>query len=59
MNQRSCNGYRRLPKPYSVLQSPRGSVVVCGAHLVTDELKTEEAEALAFALNAQHQKVSA
>jgi hypothetical protein len=54
MNERSCNGYRRIPKPYTVLQSPRGSVVVCGAHLVTDELKTEEAEALAAALNIEH-----
>jgi hypothetical protein len=54
--ERSHNGYRRKPQPYSVQQTPRGSVVVCEAHLVTDELKTEEAFALAEALNTEHRR---
>src|SRR5258705_437445 len=37
--ERSVNGFRRNPKPYSIQQTPRGSVVVCEAHIVTDELK--------------------
>lgn len=45
----------RLYTPYRVQQTPRGSVVFCREHLVTDELKPKEAEALADALNLQHQ----
>lgn len=41
--------------PYYVKQTPRGSVVVCGPHLITDEIKTSEAHALAAALNNEHQ----
>jgi hypothetical protein len=40
--------------PYTVQQTPRGSVVVCGEHLVTDEIKPVEAHALAAALNSEH-----
>lgn len=51
--------YRRSPErsnaPYTVKQTPRGSVVICGAHLVTDELKPSEAYAMARALNVEHQ----
>lgn len=39
--------------PYYVRRSPRGSVVICRAHMVTEEVKDEEAEALAAALNKQ------
>lgn len=42
--------------PFYVKRSPRGAVVVCRAHFVTDEIKPEEAEALVTALNTQHQK---
>jgi hypothetical protein len=42
------------PKPpYRVQRTPRGSVVVCEAHVVTDELKEGEAQALARALNME------
>ncbi len=40
--------------PYRVEQTPLGSVVVCGEHLVTDEIKPGEALALARALNMEH-----
>jgi hypothetical protein len=39
--------------PYYVQQTPRGSVVVCAAHVVTDEIKHGEAMALAKALNME------
>lgn len=52
----SVQGFRRTVAPYSVKQTPRGSVVVCGAHMVTDEIKTVEATALAESLNAQHRR---
>jgi hypothetical protein len=48
---------RKNSTPYSVKQTPRGSVVVCGEHLVTDEVKTVEAEALARSLNAEYRKL--
>lgn len=44
----------RKTDPYYVQQTPRGSVVVCGEHLLTDELKNGEAYALAHALNMEH-----
>ena len=47
---------KRKHSPYYVKQTNRGSVVVCAAHLVTDEIKTSEAYALRDALNAEHQK---
>lgn len=50
------NPLPRGKAPYAVKQTPRGSVVVCGAHLVTDEIRTEEATALAAALNADHKR---
>lgn len=43
----------RNTAPYSVVRTPRGSVVFCAAHIVTEELKDKEAEALANALNAE------
>jgi hypothetical protein len=46
--------YKHDPAPYAVKQTPRGSVVVCRGHLVTDEIKTGEAHALAHALNMEH-----
>lgn len=39
--------------PYYVSWTPRGSVVVCAAHTVTDEIKDSEAKALAAALNQE------
>jgi hypothetical protein len=45
----------RKDNPYYVKQTPRGSVVICGEHLLTDELKHGEAYALARALNMEHQ----
>ena len=48
------HGLRRNQKPpYYVKWTPRGSVVVCDPHEVTDEIKDEEAKALAKALNEQ------
>ncbi len=44
----------RSYSPYRVEQTPRGSVVVCGEHLVTEEIKPGEAHALARALNMEH-----
>lgn len=46
----------RLNAPYHIQRTPRGSVVVCEAHVVTDEVKDEEARALAAALNHEYQK---
>jgi hypothetical protein len=43
----------RHTAPYYVQQTPRGSVVVCAAHTVTDEIKNGEAMALAKALNME------
>jgi hypothetical protein len=51
-----------IPKsenPYVVIRSPSGAVVVCRHHLVTDEIKADEAYALARALNEEHQKRTA
>jgi hypothetical protein len=45
---------KRKENPYYVQQTPRGSVVVCGEHLITDEVKPGEAHALANALNMEH-----
>lgn len=42
--------------PYYVQQTPRGSVVVCAAHTVTDEIKHGEAMALAKALNMEFER---
>jgi hypothetical protein len=39
--------------PYCVQRSPRGAVVVCRAHVVSEEIKEGEAEALARALNME------
>jgi hypothetical protein len=44
---------RTTAGPYNVQRTPRGSVVVCRAHVVTDELKEGEAQALARALNME------
>jgi hypothetical protein len=44
---------RTTTGPYNVQRTPRGSVVVCRAHVVTDELKNGEALALAIALNME------
>lgn len=46
----------RRDAPYVVLRSPSGAVVVCSHHRVTDEIKVNEAYALAAALNEEHQK---
>jgi hypothetical protein len=45
----------RDSEPYYVQLTPRGSVVVCAAHTVTDELKHGEAMALARALNMEYE----
>jgi hypothetical protein len=45
----------RSEHPYKVVQTPRGSVVFCEEHLITDELKPGEAHALARALNMEYQ----
>jgi hypothetical protein len=42
--------------PYHVQRTPSGSVVICRAHVVTEEVKDEEARALASALNNEHAK---
>lgn len=47
---------RAIRAPYQVQRTPRGSVVVCVAHVVTDEVKDEEARALAVALNREFQR---
>jgi hypothetical protein len=44
---------RTTHAPYDVQRTPRGSVVVCRSHVVTDELKDGEARALAIALNME------
>jgi hypothetical protein len=44
---------RTTTGPYNTQRTPRGSVVVCEAHVVTDELKNGEAIALAKALNME------
>jgi hypothetical protein len=42
--------------PYYVKRTPRGSVVICGEHLITaEEVKHGEAMALARSLNMEHQ----
>jgi hypothetical protein len=46
-------------QPYFVHRSPRGAVVVCRAHVVTEEMKEEEALALVRALNEEHKKRTA
>jgi hypothetical protein len=46
-------------QPYFVKWSPRGAIVACRAHLVTDEVKEDEAYALAQALNEEHRKRTA
>jgi hypothetical protein len=48
--------FQKSRSPYEVQQTPRGSVVVCRDHLITDEMKPEEAKALAAALNIEHQR---
>jgi hypothetical protein len=45
----------KLSAPYYVKQTPRGSVVFCREHILTDELKHSEAIALRNALNMEHQ----
>ena len=45
--------------PYFIKETPRGAVVACRGHLVTDEIKTEEALALRDALNAAHKRTNA
>jgi hypothetical protein len=47
---------RTTHAPYHVQRSPRGAVVICAAHVVTDEVKHEEARALAIALNKEFQR---
>jgi hypothetical protein len=49
----------KVNEPYVVLRSPSGAVVVCRHHLVTDEIKADEAFALARALNEEHRKRTA
>jgi len=46
---------KKSDNPYRVERTPRGSVVICGEHLITDELKPGEAHVLARALNMEHQ----
>lgn len=41
--------------PYHVQRTQLGSVVVCAAHVVTDEIKHGEAMALAKALNMEYE----
>lgn len=38
---------QQIAKPYKTLRSPRGSVVVCGDRIVTDEMATAKAAVLA------------
>ena len=45
----------RKLNPYYVERTPRGSVVVCEEHLLTDEIKHGEAMALMKALNMEYQ----
>jgi hypothetical protein len=47
---------RAANAPYHVQRTPRGSVVICVRHVVTDEVKDEEALALAEALNKEFQR---
>jgi hypothetical protein len=47
---------RTTNPPYQVQRTPRGSVVICAAHVVTEEVKDEEARALAIALNNEFQR---
>jgi hypothetical protein len=47
---------RTTRAPYHVQRTPRGSVVICAAHVVTEEVKDEEARALANALNQEFQR---
>jgi hypothetical protein len=47
---------KKYDNPYYVKRTPRGSVVICDQHLMTDELKDGEALALAYELNIEHQK---
>jgi hypothetical protein len=42
--------------PYHIQRTPRGSVVICERHVVSDEVKDEEARALAIALNREYEK---
>jgi hypothetical protein len=46
----------RHSEPYYVQQTPRGAVVVCAAHTVTEEIKLGEACSLAVALNKEFAK---
>jgi hypothetical protein len=46
----------RNSTPYYITRTPRGSVVVCAAHTVTDELRDDEAKALVRTLNDEHRK---
>ncbi len=48
------NDIRRSDSPYKVERTPRGCVVFCEEHLISDELKPGEAHALAQALNMEH-----
>ena len=45
-------------KPYQVQRTPRGSVVICTRHIVTEEIKDEEARAIAEALNQEHARTA-
>jgi hypothetical protein len=47
---------RTANAPYHVQRTPRGSVVICARHIVTDEVKDEEALAIATALNEEFQQ---
>jgi hypothetical protein len=47
---------RSIRAPYHIQRTPRGSVVICAAHVVTNEVKDEEARALAIALNREYQQ---
>jgi hypothetical protein len=47
--------YKRSDRPYKVVSTPRGCVVFCEEHLITDELKPGEAHALARSLNMEYQ----
>ncbi len=49
------NDIRRSESPYKVECTPRGCVVFCEEHLISDELKPGEAHALAQALNMEYQ----
>ena len=45
----------RKLNPYYVERTPRGSVVICSEHVLTDEIKHGEAMALSRALNMEYQ----